>query len=239
MKTAIFGNQYQHDSLPHVLQLLQALHKAGVQMQVESGFLFYLERSLPDMPPVMPLEGGAPIDADVVLSIGGDGTFLRTAQQVAEQRLPILGINSGHLGYLTTTDVKCTPEIVRHIVSGRFRVEQRSMLELQRPLHRDLRSPFALNEIAVLRQDTSSMIEVEVRIDGTLVMSFAGDGLLLATPTGSTAYNLSVGGPILQPQSHCFVLSPISPHALTMRPLVIADEGNITITTCSRAPLYQ
>ncbi len=239
MKTAIFGNEFLHDSLPHLERLLMRLQAAGTGVAIEAAFLDWLRQRLPGMPQALPIEPNTAFDADMVLSIGGDGTFLRTAHLVAQDHLPIMGVNAGHLGYLTTTDVSNTDLIMRHLLSGRYRVEQRIMLELLQPLHRDLHSPFALNEIAVLRQDTSSMIEVEVRIDGALVMNFAGDGLILATPTGSTAYNLSVGGPILQPGSHCFVLSPISPHALTMRPMVISDKSDLTITTRTRAALYQ
>lgn len=148
-----------------------------------------------------------------------------------------MGINAGHLGYLTTAHVHQTHVVVDSLLSGDYRIEKRSMLQVASEGHSGF--PCALNEVALLRQDTSSMIEVDVLIDGIPLTTYKGDGLLVCTPTGSTAYNLSVGGPVLEPLSRCVVLSPISPHALTMRPVVIRDDATLTITTRSRTSLYQ
>lgn len=240
MKIAISGNTYQHDMLVHIERLLLALAARGVQLVAERGFDRYLRQQLPGLPPMQQCELQNGVDAQVIMSIGGDGTFLRTAQAVCSQDIPIMGINSGHLGYLTTADVKDTAVIVEALTAGSYRIEHRSMLELHcDSAQASLALPYALNEIAIVRQETSSMIDVTVAIDGQPLTNFKGDGLLVCTPTGSTAYNLSVGGPIMEPTTRCFALSPISPHALTMRPIVVRDDAVLDITTRSRAPLYQ
>ena len=133
--------------------------------------------------------------ADVAISIGGDGTFLRTAQAVAVQGVPIMGINAGHLGYLTTVDISETAQAVKCLLSGDYDIEERSMLQLMLPSGYEEAKRFALNEVAILRQDTSSTIKLDVSLDDVALTTFNGDGMLLCTPTGSTAYNLSVGGP--------------------------------------------
>ena len=236
MKITIFGNEYHHDVLPHIQQLAQELIDHNVEVQVEGSYLSFLRRfQLPFTSKVKALE--RPEDIDIALSLGGDGTFLRTAKVVARHGVPIMGINAGHLGYLTTAHIHQTHVVVDSLLSGDYRIEKRSMLQVASEGHSGF--PCALNEVALLRQDTSSMIEVDVLIDGIPLTTYKGDGLLVCTPTGSTAYNLSVGGPVLEPLSRCVVLSPISPHALTMRPVVIRDDATLTITTRSRTSLYQ
>ena len=236
MKTAIFGNKYQRDTLESVGVLLQMLKSEHVDLALERSFATYLASQIGNLPSFATFEAGEALDADLALSIGGDGTFLRTAHAVARQGLPIMGVNAGHLGYLTTAGVNDAAAVVQGLVDGSYDVESRTMLQVELPSGEQ---PVALNEIAILRQDTSSMIEVSVDIDDTSLTTYRGDGLLVCTPTGSTAYNLSVGGPILQPQSQCFVLSPISPHSLTMRPVVINDLSNLSITAHTRASLFQ
>lgn len=240
MKIAILGNSYQQAALAHINRLLQALASQGVELVIERHFGHYLKSQLPGLPAMRECQrGGESMDAQVIVSIGGDGTFLRAAQAVAGFGTPIMGVNSGHLGYLTTADVKDTLVIVDALLHSNYRVERRSMLELDYDGEVHVSNPYALNEIAILRQETSSMIDVTVDIGDHLLTTYKGDGLLVCTPTGSTAYNLSVGGPILDPMSQCLALSPISPHALTMRPIVVRDDTQLTITTRSRAPLYQ
>ncbi len=240
MRIAISGNTYQHEMLEHIERLLLALAARGVQLVAERAFDSYLRQQLPGLPPMRQCELENGVDAQAIMSIGGDGTFLRTAQAVCSQDIPIMGVNSGHLGYLTTADVKDTALIVEALTGGTYRIEHRSMLELGCDSAQALPPlPYALNEISIVRQETSSMIDVTVDIDGQPLTHFKGDGLLVCTPTGSTAYNLSVGGPIMEPTTRCFALSPISPHALTMRPIVVRDDAVLDITTRSRAPFYQ
>lgn len=242
MKIALFGNAYLTESLTCIERLLATLEREGVAVVVEQDFMHFLRQHIMPMPAVQgTFAAGGRVQADVAMSLGGDGTFLRTAQAVAWQGIPIVGINAGHLGYLTTADIGQAQRVATALLSHDYRIEQRTMLALScgdsgRPV---CGTPYALNEIAILRQETSSMIQVEVSVDGEPLTTYGGDGLLVCTPTGSTAYNLSVGGPILAPLSHSLVLSPISPHSLTMRPVVIGDDVTIRATTRTRARVYQ
>ncbi|MDO4510353.1 MAG: NAD(+)/NADH kinase [Bacteroidales bacterium] len=239
MKIAIFGNEFQHEALAGVATLLAELQAAGVELWGEQNYVAFLERQLGNLPAMATFEHRKGVAADVALSIGGDGTFLRTAQAMALHGTPIMGINAGHLGYLTTVDISEAAKAVKCLMAGDYDVEERSMLQLLLPPGFEIAQPFALNEVAILRQDTSSSINVDASLDDVALTTFKGDGMLLCTPTGSTAYNLSVGGPILHPQSRCFALAPISPHSLTMRPVVFSDTSMLRITARSRASVFQ
>lgn len=175
--------------------------------------------------------------ADVVLSFGGDGTFLRTAMWVGSKEIPILGINTGHLGYLTTARAEDLDQVTDDLLQGHYTVEERSLLHVVSPSLDTW--PYALNEVVVNKNDTSSMVVVDTVIDGKPIASYRADGLIIASPTGSTAYNLSVGGPVVQPSAPVWVLSPIAAHSLSMRPLVVSDDSDISFTVDSRAGSFR
>lgn len=171
----------------------------------------------------------------LVLSIGGDGTFLRTARWVAPSEVPILGINNGHLGYLTDIDLAEAPGLADALISGELQPDARRMLEvITEGGHGGPTEPYALNEVAVLRDATASMITIDTRLDGHALARYPADGLVVSTPTGSTAYNLSVGGPLIAPMTGAFVVSPVAPHALTMRPIVVPDTSEVEMRVESR-----
>lgn len=239
MKILICGNEFHENALSGVQQLLCYLLQSDVEIAVEQGYAAYLQTVLPQLPPLPVADSAQAIAVDVVLSIGGDGTFLRTVQSVAFRSIPIMGVNAGHLGYLTTVDITHAIDAVKCLRKGDYDVEERTMLQLMLPAGQSLSRHFALNEVSILRKDTSSTIQVDVSLDGVALTTFKGDGLILSTPTGSTAYNLSVGGPIVHPLSPCFVLAPISPHALTMRPVVYGDSSMLRVTARSRASVFQ
>jgi NAD+ kinase len=232
----IFGNRYQQDDTTRVLSLLDDLRRRGLDIAVEREYLQYLsgERDLG----VASFDADQVPDADMALSLGGDGTLLTTVMWVARQGMPILGINVGHLGYLTAGRLADGSELLDEVLAGNYRIEERTMLQVSCDAV-DIQHPWALNEVAVLRHDTSSMLDMETRLRSHELTTYRGDGLIVSTPTGSTAYNLSVGGPILEPTTSCLVLSPISPHSLTMRPLVVRDDSVMTIRTHSRASHYE
>ena len=232
----IFGNRYQQDDTTRVLSLLDDLRRRGLDIAVEREYLQYLsgERDLD----VASFDADQVPDADMALSLGGDGTLLTTVMWVARQGMPILGINVGHLGYLTAGRLADGSELLDEVLAGNYRIEERTMLQVSCDAV-DIQHPWALNEVAVLRHDTSSMLDMETRLRSHELTTYRGDGLIVSTPTGSTAYNLSVGGPILEPTTSCLVLSPISPHSLTMRPLVVRDDSVMTIRTHSRASHYE
>ena len=181
---------------------------------------------------------GEPID--FALSVGGDGTFLTTAAAVGDKNIPILGVNCGHLGFLAEVQTQDLDDILQKLVAGEYTIEQRGLLHLT-VLDKDglpreglILSPNALNEIAILKQGLTNMLTIETKINGELLHTYHSDGLVIATPTGSTAYNLSIGGPILVPQSRGIILTPIAPHSLTVRPIIILDEWKLDIKVSSR-----
>jgi NAD+ kinase len=181
---------------------------------------------------------GEPIDFAV--SVGGDGTFLTSAAAIGNKNIPILGVNCGHLGFLAEVQTAELDDILQKLVAGEYTIEQRSLLNLT-ILDKDnivreglVMSPNALNEIAILKQGLTNMLTIETKINGELLHTYHSDGLVIATPTGSTAYNLSIGGPLLVPQSRGIILTPIAPHSLTVRPIVILDEWKIDLSISSR-----
>lgn len=176
---------------------------------------------------------------DMAFSIGGDGTFLRTAAKIGNTNIPILGVNAGRLGFLADVSLAEAETAIPDIVlNGKYEVEHRALLNIEIPECKQNYQRFALNEVAILKRDVSSMVSVSVSVDGTLLNQYDADGVIIATPTGSTAYAMSAGGAILQPQSHCFEIVPIAAHSLTARPLVIKDSSKIDIEVTSRNNLF-
>ena len=232
----IFGNRFQQDDTSTVLSLLADLHRRGIGIAVEREYMQYLGGSNDEG--IGSFDADQVPDADMALSLGGDGTFLTTVMWVARLGMPILGINVGHLGYLTAGRLAEGSALIDDVLAGNYRIEERTMLQVSCDAV-EIPHPWALNEVAVLRHDTSSMLDMETQLRSHELTTYRGDGLIVSTPTGSTAYNMSVGGPILEPTTSCLVLSPISPHSLTMRPLVVRDDSVITIRTHSRASHYE
>lgn len=177
-------------------------------------------------------------EIDFALSVGGDGTFLTTAMEVAEQNIPILGVNCGHLGFLADVKTDDLDNIMRKLVANDYTIEQRTMLQVSARGSRSLLHPLALNEVAILKQELSSMITIETELNGEPIHNYRCDGLVISTPTGSTAYNLSAGGPISVPQAKVILLSPIASHSLTARPMVIPDDWKLDLRIHSRSGSY-
>ncbi|MCM1520184.1 MAG: NAD kinase [Lachnoclostridium sp.] len=244
MKIAFIGKRRQTErDIRLINKFMKQLADKGVDIAIELRLL----RSLRDAGKIevnhfTEFDGDA-FDADFVISIGGDGTLLRSATTVAMKHIPIVGVNTGHLGFLADEMLDNASAITSQLLAGDYAIEDRAMLEVS--LHDNQPgitfpgSPYALNEVAVLRQDTASMISVNARLDGMDVADYQGDGLIISTPTGSTAYNLSVGGPIIEPSAPAFVISPIAPHALTMRPLVVSHHRTIELSVYSRSNSYR
>lgn len=231
MKVAIFGNTYRKETLLKVRELLPFLQDEGIEVVLEPK-IYQLLCDDDTLPPVVCMAPDE--DADWALSVGGDGTFLTTAAAVG-QRMPILGLNTGRLGFLADISPASMKEAFACLVAGKYTLEQRSLLELE-ATDVTLATPhYALNEVAVLKQDLSSMISVNVYLNGEFLHTYQADGLMVATPTGSTAYSLSVGGPILTPQARNFILSPVATHSLNVRPLVISDDSVLDLQVQSRS----
>lgn len=239
MRIAIYGNKYQEKFFAPLEQLFEALAGRNAWVAIDRSFYDYLCCHTSVVPVVNEvIDEESNFDAAIALSIGGDGTFLRTAEKVARCGIPILGINTGHLGYLADASVENIDEVVENLFSGNYKIEERTVLHVTTDSGVVIDNPFALNEIAISRQSTALMMSMHTWVNDSELTSYKGDGLIISTPTGSTAYNLSVGGPILEPTSNNIVLSPISAHSLTMRPLVLRDDCTIRVTTNSRAQQY-
>jgi NAD+ kinase len=169
------------------------------------------------------------------LSIGGDGTFLDTALLVKDLNIPILGINTGRLGFLSNTPTSEITSALNDLLNGNYSTEERSMLCLESDKNHFGEDNFALNEISILKSDSSSMITIHTELNGTHLNSYWTDGLIISTATGSTAYSLSCGGPIMMPGSGNFVITPIAPHNLNVRPIVIDDGAILKVRVESRS----
>lgn len=239
MRIAIYGNQYQNEHLAEVASFLDELSRRNVWIEMDSSFYNYLCRVLPSPPPVQDTIAGGRFSAALALSIGGDGTFLRTAEWVADKGIPILGINTGRLGYLAAVPISEAVSMVEDVMAERCQIEERALLRIEVIGHEIMQWPYALNEVAVLKEETASMITVKAHIAGNELATYLADGLIVSTPTGSTGYNLSVGGPIVEPTAPNWVISPIAAHSLTMRPLVVSSEAVVDLVTTSRAQSYR
>ena len=205
---------------------------------------FYVEKKLYDQLAfdgdleLIPFNKSKDLDSsiDLLVSIGGDGTFLRTIEYVRDLNIPVMGINTGNLGFLATIKKENLGQAVEKIYNKKFKVENRSLIKVNSEeigLPKNL-FPYALNEISVVRKDTTSMINIKTSLDGNHLNSYWADGLIISTPTGSTGYSLSCGGPVISPSSGSLVLTPISPHNLNARPLVISDETKIELSVSGR-----
>lgn len=235
IKLALFGNVYQAKKSSSVQQLIQLLKKHQVKLFVETEFYNYLTKTLQiDLQPDGLIDYNN-FDTDVAISMGGDGTFLETARRVGNKEIPILGINTGRLGFLADISKQEMEAALNDFFNGNYKIEERSLIQVQSEEAPLKGYPYALNEVAVLKRDNSSMISIRVEINGEYLTTYQADGLIINTPTGSTGYALSVGGPIIMPQAGIFGITPVAPHSLNMRPLTLKDEAEITLEVESRS----
>ncbi|MDR3250781.1 MAG: NAD kinase [Tannerella sp.] len=234
MRIGVFGNNCNEEKLRLIKGLFDKLNSLGANVYVQSSFHDFLTSEFGYKPQMSGVIEGETFDIDIALSVGGDGTFLRTALQIDKQNIPILGINTGRLGFLADVNGSQIDETLDEIFRGDYKIEERSLLRL----HTDERVfssfNYALNEVAILKRDASSMITIHTYLNGDYLTSYQADGLVIATPTGSTAYSMSVNGPILLPQNANFILSPVAPHSLNVRPIVIPDDYKIMLNVESR-----
>ena len=233
MKIALYGNTYQRSKSEHIVKLLEAFRKYDVQLYVEQNYYDFLGEQFIDTLSATPFTA---IDdnIDVVISVGGDGTFLRTAEQVAGKCIPILGINAGRLGFLADISKEEIEKAVDELFAGNYKVEERTMLQVEVDSLPSDYTPYALNEVAILKQDTSSMISINATLGDNFLNNYQADGLLVATPTGSTGYALSIGGPVLMPECLNFVIAPV-PDNETITLMVDSRSGNYLISLDGRS----
>ena len=238
MKFALFGNTYQAKKSAHVIRLLSILKQYNAVVYINREFYdFLVNEQQMDIQAAGVFEGND-FEADMVLSMGGDGTFLKAASYVGNKNIPILGINTGRLGFLADVSPEEMEDTFKDIYNHNYKVEDRSVLQVisnGQPLKG---YPCGLNEIAVLKRDSSSMITIHTSINGAYLTTYQADGLVIATPTGSTAYSLSIGGPVIVPHSNTIAITPVAPHSLNVRPIVINDDWESTLDGESRSHTF-
>lgn len=232
MTIAIFGNTLRSNTIREVKRIIDFLQQRDVEIVLSQELRHEaINREFPSVDDYVSHDNQT---IDFALSVGGDGTFLTTAALVGHLDIPILGINCGHLGYLAEVQTDNVELVLEQLVNNNYTIEKRSMLEVSCQYDGKLASPYALNEVAILKSGLSSMITVDVTLNGEFLHNYKADGLLVATSTGSTAYNLSVGGPLLDPHVNAIILSPVATHSLNIRPLVVLDDSKIDVKIASR-----
>jgi NAD+ kinase len=233
---ALFGKAFNPDHLEYFRLLIGRLEESGCKLLIWKPFYEFIHDKISFQGKVNKFthHEELPGKADYLLSVGGDGTMLDAIQLVRDSGIPVAGINLGRMGFLSSISRNEIIPAISDILQGRFRIEKRSLISIESPegLFGDM--SFALNELSINKQETSSMVVVQVWVDDHFLNSYWADGLIVATPTGSTAYSLSCNGPIIIPDSHNFVITPIAPHNLTMRPVVIPDSSRIRIKVDGR-----
>jgi NAD+ kinase len=240
MKVAVYGKQFQKDVAPFVLELFQELEKAQMEILVYEPFYDYLSKQINLNLFLNTFNSYEELknDIDLFVSVGGDGTILDATTLIRDTAIPIIGVNTGRLGFLADIAKDQIPKTIKQLVNKRYSIDQRTLLKLEteEPIFGELN--FALNEVTISRKDTTSMITITTYINDQYLNSYWADGLIIATPTGSTGYSLSCGGPIVMPGSSNFIITPIAPHNLNVRPLVISDEYEVKVKVEGRASQF-
>lgn len=238
MKIAIFGRYNNEQTIASFERLLSFLKEKDIEVLIESKFLDLVNEVTSNDNFYSTFKTCNTLNSsfDLLISIGGDGTILRAIPFVKSLNIPIIGINTGRLGFLATIQVEDIENAVQNILEGKYNISERSLLSIEtNPENDEIKSiNFALNEIAVSRKNTTSMITVETHLNGEFLTSYWSDGLIISTPTGSTGYSLSCGGPVITPGTNSFALTPIAPHNLSARPLIIPDSTEIQLSVSGR-----
>ncbi len=235
MRIALHGRKFTTETIPYIQEVISILKSRGAEIGVSLLFKKNAQKAgldlheFPSFKKVDPFTG-----YDAIISLGGDGTLLETLTYVKNSETPMMGINTGRLGFLANISKIDIAKALNSFFEGRFTYDNRSLLRLDtnKDLFGDIN--FALNEFTIIKKDTSSMITVKCYINGEYLNSYWADGLMISTPTGSTGYSLSCGGPVILPHSNNFVITPVSPHNLNVRPLIVPDESVISFVIESR-----
>lgn len=238
LKFAIFGNEYQAKKSTSIEKILDYLAQKGAEIYVENAYYEFLTRSQYIDVKAAGVFEDYNFDVDYVISMGGDGTFLKAASRVGAKGTPIIGVNMGRLGFLADVLPGEVEAALDSLYAGECQIEEHVVIQVEAEGGVLAGNPFALNDIAVLKRDDASMISIRTQVDGEFLVNYQADGLIVTTSTGSTAYNLSNGGPIIIPQSSSLCLTPVAPHSLNIRPVVINDTAEITLDVESRSHNY-
>lgn len=234
---AVFGSGHVVEAVVDVAAFLSALAQKGERVLLEETFFSELTQHPGTGSYLDQIErfvGGIPEEVDYIICFGGDGTFLRTLHRIASPTTPILAINSGHLGFLTDLDIHDAAQYIDRLISGDYLIEERRLLSVEVKGYQ----AYALNEIAIQKRETGSIINVETHINDHFLADYAADGLIVATPTGSTAYSLSLNGPLVSPDCPVLLITPIASHSLSMRPIVLPDTVTLHLKVFSRSSTF-
>jgi NAD+ kinase len=240
MKVAIYARSTNDNLSEHIHSLFQKLNEYKAEIFVFEPYYKFVKQKFELVGNIKTFNDHTDLkgNVDVMLSLGGDGTFLETVGFVRNSEIPVLGINTGRLGFLANVAKTEINAAIDALIAGKYTIEKRALLSVQKPEKLFGEVNYGLNELTILKKDTSSMITIHAYINGEYLNSYFADGLIIATPTGSTAYSLSCGGPLVMPGSQNFVITPIAPHNLNVRPLVISDNNVITLKVEGRSPNY-
>lgn len=236
-KIAVYGKEFNIDHSENITLLLECLQSHSFDFMIEAEYYSKLKQGIPNFPKLDRFYKSdfEQIDFDYFLSLGGDGTILESVTIVKDSGVPIVGVNTGRLGYLSRISLNEIAWGIQKLADNDYTVEGREMLQMTTEIDGKKVTDFALNELSVHRKDNMSMIKIHVHIDGEFLNTYWSDGLIVATPTGSTAYSLSCGGPIIAPGSENFVITPIAPHNLNMRPVVFHHDTKIQLQVEGRS----
>src|SRR5690606_20268792 len=240
MKVAVFGLKANERQKEFFDSFFSELENRNIEIIIEKDFLFVLR-------PIVSfnLNGtrcfstyeDLPDDTNLLFTFGGDGTLLEAATVIRDKMIPVVGVNTGRLGFLATINMELLFDSLDDILSGNYNLSRRSLISVESN-DQIIEDNFALNEITVTRRETTSMITVTAKMNGEFLNSFWADGLIVSTPTGSTGYSLSCGGPIVHPENNTFIITPIAPHNLNVRPFIISDNSLLNLTIESRVGEY-
>lgn len=235
---AIFGNSFQPRKSQSLMRVLDFLRSKGASIIFDRTFYDFLTAEQNQELGNVGTFDGDDFNADYVISMGGDGTFLKAAVRVGIKSIPLIGINMGRLGFLADVLPGEIESALQAVLEGNYNIEEHTAIQISTSGGNFDGCHYALNDIAVLKRDIASMIGIHTSIDGSFLVNYQADGLIVSTPTGSTAYSLSNGGPIIVPQTRTLCLTPVAPHSLNIRPIVISDSSTVTLEVESRSHNY-
>lgn len=241
MKFAIYGRQFNSSVLPFVQQVFDCLARQNIQACVYDTYSRFLQDKIVFSEKFFTFNNYQDLlseHVDVMISLGGDGTLLDTVSLIRDSQIPVIGINFGRLGFLASINKDDIVSAIDNLVNKKFTLDNRALLTVESDLALFGDENFALNDVTIHKRDTSAMMIIHAYLNGEFLNSYWADGLILATPTGSTAYSLSCGGPIIFPQSNNFVVTPISPHNLNVRPVVLSDTNIVSFEIEGRSSKY-
>ncbi len=240
MQVAIYNRTFEEQDIPTLQHIITMLETHGIQLIFFKEFYERIQQyiTLKAIPRVFTGRQDLPLNTDMLFSLGGDGTLLDTVCFVGNTNIPLIGINLGRLGFLAAIPEEEVEDAIISLVRGSYTLEKRSLIHLDSSIPLFDGAPYALNEFTLHRKDSSSMIKIHTYLNGEFLNTYWADGLIVATPTGSTGYSLSCGGPVVFPQTSSFIITPVSPHNLNTRPVVVPDDNVISFEVEGRTEQF-